>query len=223
MSLLSSRPTVIFTGPFGSGKTEVAINYARAAHAAGRRVVLVDADIVTPYFRVGNHRAELEEEGVRVVAAVGALASFELPAVPAELRQALLEPDLHVILDVGGDPGGARFLAGYAEEIAARGYDMWLVANPYRPATPDAEAIARAAGELASQAGLTFTGLVANPHLGPVTAAEDIARGLAVVAAAASTLSLPVVFLAAESRFCDDASLSPLPRLPLSLTLRLPW
>ena len=188
MSVLSSRPTVIFTGPFGSGKTEVAINYARAAHAAGKRVLLIDADIVTPYFRVGDHRAALEEEGLDIVAAAGALATFEVPAVPPELRHALLHSDQHVVLDVGGDPSGAHFLAGFGEEIAARGYDMWLVANPYRPATPDAESIVAAARDLADQSGLTFTGLVTNPHLGPLTTVEDILRGLLPLEAAAAAL-----------------------------------
>ena len=40
-----------FTGRFGSGKTEVSINYACGLAAAGADVALVDLDIVTPYFR----------------------------------------------------------------------------------------------------------------------------------------------------------------------------
>ena len=223
MTVLSSQPTVVFTGPFGTGKTEVAISYARAAHAAGRGVVLVDADIVTPYFRVGDHRDALQQEGIPVIAPSGALASFEVPAVPAELRHALERSATQVVLDVGGDPEGARFLAGYADTITARGYDMWLVANPFRPATPDAEAIVSAARALAAPCGLSFTGLVANPHLGPLTTVADILRGLEPICAAAAALGLPVALLAVEARFGDDPALPDLPRLPLKLTLRPPW
>jgi hypothetical protein len=223
MTPLSSQPTLLLTGPLGSGQTEVAIAYARAAHAAGRRVVLIDADIITPYFRVGDHRDTLEGEGIPVIAASGALASFELPAIPPQLRHALEPSDTHVVLDLGGDPEGARFLAAYAEAIIARGYDMWLVANPFRPATPDADSLVAAAHDLAAQSGLRFTGLVANPHLGPLTTPADILRGLAPIQRAASRLGLPVVLLALEPRFCADPSLPDLPPLPLALTLRLPW
>ncbi len=114
-------------------------------------MVLIDADIVTPYFRVGDHRDVLQREGISIIAAPGALASFELPAVPPELRQALAPSEQHVVMDVGGDPEGGRFLAGFAEEITARGYDMWFVANPNRPATPDAKNSSMRPGRLRSR------------------------------------------------------------------------
>ena len=78
-------PAILFTGRFGSGKTETAINYARAlvqGSAPGidfeptdgqpgglsEVVVLVDLDIVTPYFRSREMAARMAEQGVRVVA-----------------------------------------------------------------------------------------------------------------------------------------------------------
>ena len=221
--LLSSRHTVVFTGPFGSGKTEVAINYARAAHAAGRRVTLVDCDIVTPYFRVGDHREALQRDGLRVIAASGGLASFELPAVSPGFAGALADPDAHVVLDVGGDPAGARFLAGYAEIIAAHDYDMWLVVNPFRPASSEPDAVATQAREIEAQSHLHFTGAIATPHLGPLTQPLDLFRGLTEIGRAAALLRLPLVLVAVESRLTRAAAPFYLPLLPLHLTVRLPW
>jgi len=221
--VLSSRPTVIFTGAYGSGKTEVAINYARAARAQGRRVTLVDCDIVTPYFRVGDHRQELMREGLRVIAPPGELASFELPAVSPEFTGALSERETHVVLDVGGDPAGARFLAGYAEDIAARGYAMWLVVNPFRPATCEPEAVVAQARELAEQSRLQFTGVVANPNLGPATEAPEVHRGLVEVGEAASALGLPIILLAVEAGLASSLGKISAPVLPLDLTVKLPW
>ena len=86
---LSEQPVVIFVGAFGSGKTEVAINYARAALAAGEAPCLADLDVVTPYFRVGDLRRQLEGEGLRILAAGGKLASYEVPALPREISGAL--------------------------------------------------------------------------------------------------------------------------------------
>ena len=222
-SLLSARRTVVFTGAFGSGKTEVAINYARAARAQGRPVTLVDCDIVTPYFRVGDHRDALAQEGLHIIAAPGELASFELPAISPEFSATLSDPDAHAVLDVGGDPAGARFLAGYAELVEARGYDMWLVVNPFRPATAQPAAVAAQAREMERQAGLQFSGLVANPNLHHATQPADIQRGLAEVEKAAALLTLPITRLAVESRLASEVAAGPIPLLVLHLVLHLPW
>jgi hypothetical protein len=200
----------------------VAIGYARAAAALGRRACLIDLDIVTPYFRVGDHRSELEQEGLAVIAPAGALASFEVPALPPDIPRVLADPAVHAVLDVGGDPSGARLLGAYAEFIVAPGYEMWMVANPYRPATAVPEGIVTQAREIEQQSGLRFTGLVANPNLGRVTQPRDIRAGLAPIEEAAGALKLPVVFLAVVAAFAEELA-SGLPALPLRLVLRLPW
>ena len=221
-SLLSPHPIVIFTGPFGSGKTEVAINYARAANAEGRRVCLVDLDIVTPYFRVGDYREVLAREGIEVIAAPGALASFELPALPPEISGALESDDKHAVLDVGGDPVGAQLLRTFAGAIGRRSYDLWVVANPYRPATPTAEALADHARAIEESSGLRLTGLIANPNLGALTEPADLERGLCVVSEAAQRLRLPVA-LAVEKRLLPRLDASGCALLVLTLIVRLPW
>ena len=40
----------VFAGHFGSGKTEIAINYAIYLAKQGHKVAIVDIDIVNPYF-----------------------------------------------------------------------------------------------------------------------------------------------------------------------------
>ncbi len=220
---ISARPIVVFTGAFGSGKTEVAINYCRAALAVRASVCLLDLDVVTPYFRVGDYREQLHEEGIRVIAAPGGLASFELPALPPEIAGALDSEDLHAVLDAGGDPVGARLLGVYSERITARGYDMWLVVNPYRPDTSEAAPVAHQARAIEDACGLRLTGIVANPNLGPLTRWADVARGLRVIGTAARKLALPIVFLAVEQTLAaasDDAGCA---QLPLTLTARPPW
>jgi hypothetical protein len=220
---ISPHPIVAFTGCFGSGKTEVAVAYALAAHGQGRATAIVDLDIVTPYFRVGDLRSRLAEEGLEVIAPAGALASFELPALPREVTGALRRVNAHVVLDVGGDPAGARLLGVYAAEIAARSYDMWLVVNPFRPASELPQSIAEQARAIEGASQLRFTGVVSNPHLGPLTQPADIEAGLDQVRRGADGLGLPVVFLAVEAAMVDRVSQIDLPVLPLRRLLRVPW
>ena len=87
-----ARPGLtLFAGRFGSGKTEAAINYAlmlagdskldvrpRTSEAqrqssnikrqTSSRIILIDLDIVTPYFRPREMAAALESRGVKVIA-----------------------------------------------------------------------------------------------------------------------------------------------------------
>lgn len=220
---LSPRPTVIFTGAFGSGKTEVAVSYALAAVRQGRRTCLLDFDIVTPYFRVGDYRKELENRGLQVVAPEGALSGFEMPAVSPRVASVLREVGVHAVLDVGGDPVGARLLAVYSGAIAARGYDMFVVANPNRPSTGSAAAIAEQARRIAGGSELAVTGLVANPNLGSMTSATHVTEGLRLVEKAAESLGVPVVFVAVEENLARRELGISRPVLPMRLLVRLPW
>ena len=47
----SPRRVSLFSGHYGSGKTNIAVNYALALRERGREVTIADLDIVNPYFR----------------------------------------------------------------------------------------------------------------------------------------------------------------------------
>ena len=221
--LWNRADTIIVTGAFGSGKTEVAINYALAAEAAGKTTCIIDFDVVTPYFRVGDYRDELQGRGLRVVASPGKLASFELPAVSPGVNEALSDPSLHLVLDVGGDPAGARLAKTHAEAIARRRYECLVVVNPFRPTTSSPDAIVEQSRAIAIEAALQLTGLVANPNLGPLTHVGDVVRGLSKVRCAAERLGVPVVMLAVSRELVGADLAFGIPILPLDLVVRLPW
>ena len=48
---MSAKRITIFAGHYGSGKTNVAVNYALCLSKEGKKVSLSDLDIVNPYFR----------------------------------------------------------------------------------------------------------------------------------------------------------------------------
>ena len=55
----------IFTGNFGSGKSEVAVNFAMKLKEENEKVAIVDFDIVNPYFRTMDVKEELEKRNTR--------------------------------------------------------------------------------------------------------------------------------------------------------------
>ena len=55
----------VFAGHYGSGKTNIAINYAINAAASGIKTAIADLDIVNPYFRTKDAAKLLSESGVR--------------------------------------------------------------------------------------------------------------------------------------------------------------
>lgn len=118
---------------------------------------------------------------------------------------------------------GARLLATYADRISKRGYDLWLVVNPYRPDTSDSRSVEEQARAIESSCGLRLTGVVANPNLGPMTQWLHIERGLRVVEKAAGSLGLPVVLAAVAQELANEPHGTAHALLPLRLMVRLPW
>ena len=60
---MESKRVTLFAGHYGSGKTNIAVNYALKLRADGKPVVIADLDIVNPYFRTKDSEKELTEAG----------------------------------------------------------------------------------------------------------------------------------------------------------------
>ena len=185
-----TEKNLIIAGHYGSGKTELALNLA-FAHA-GEGITLVDLDIVNPFFRANELRADLEREGVRVLAPTFANTTVDVPSLPPDILSIFVDTR-RAILDVGGDHAGARALGQYRRHIEKAGYAFWIVANARRPLTRSADAIAQMVREIQRTSGLTVTGLVNATNLGDETTAAIISEGLTMTAEAARGLDIPVI------------------------------
>jgi hypothetical protein len=222
---LPNHAITIFSGRFGSGKTEAALNYALllaqslassvadpAAVAQGRSsedrvhsksVVLIDLDIVTPYFRSREMADRMEELKVDVVAPSIVGQHLDMPAITPQILGAIEQQSRPVVLDVGGDRQGARALGQFSAAIRRRGYTMYFVVNPYRPFTSTPEGLANSIAEIEASARLKVSSLVSNPNLIGETTARAIIDGHAQIEAFARDLGLPIAFACMERHWLN--------------------
>lgn len=189
--MYSSRVTIL-VGHFGSGKTEIAINGARALARAGRRVVLVDLDVVKPYFRSRSARAVLAAQGVEVVAPQGENIFADLPIIVPTIRGAVRDPTCTVLVDAGGDPTGARALGSLADALPEEGVETLAVLNFRRPFTTSAEEAVAMVRAIEGAARRRVTGLVSNTHLLGETTAEVVLHGYTLACRVSEELGVPV-------------------------------
>lgn len=228
---MTDTDLTLFAGRFGSGKTEAAINYAlmlvRGSGATvegtqhpGHRalaVVLIDLDIVTPYFRTRETAQVMRERGVDVIAPSIIGQHIHTPAITPQILGAIEQTNRPTVLDVGGDRQGARALGQFSAAIRRRGYTMHFVVNPYRPFTDTLESLARSIGEIEKSARLKVTSLVSNPNLINETSAELILSGHAKVEEFARRLGLPIALVCVERRWAAELGSNHFSQAMLSL------
>ena len=215
----------IFTGRFGTGKTEVAINYALALAELDGSVTLTDMDVVTPYFRTRDMTERLKPRGVEVVAPADFARDIHLPAVSARIWGTLQNEDGLTVMDVGGDSQGARAIGQFKALIERSGYIMYLVVNPYRPFNATVERIAQTVADIEANSRLGTGALVSNPNLIADTTLQIVQDGHRLVVQAGEELGLPIAFLCVEERLLEGGveDLCAQPILPLARHFLPPW
>ncbi len=195
----------ILTGHYGSGKTSIAVQYALRLREAGKKVSICDLDIVNPYFRSTDHRAELEAAGVCLVTSQFAGSNLDIPALPKELYAAIAYKSGYAVLDVGGDDRGAVALGRYVPDIVDEDdYEMLFVANFFRPLTKTAEDALQVLREVEAACGMRATALVNNSNLGLETSAEDVLSTLERMERFARLAELPIAFTSVSNRLKEQ-------------------
>ena len=213
----------IITGHYGSGKTEYAVNLAMDMAKNMENVVLADLDIVNPYFRSFEQTKTLEDAGVKViVTSCGGVA--DIPALNPAVMSVFQDQKWNGVLDIGGDPIGARVLARFAHQIHEDEYDLLFVLNANRPETKDVESALNYMRGIEAECRLKVTGIVNNTHLCGETTAEEILKGAELAHALSERTSLPVIHHAVQKKFVpqvQDKLAEPV--LPMNIYMKKPW
>ena len=172
---MEHKRITLFAGHYGSGKTNIAVNYALCLANEGKKVCIGDLDIVNPYFRTKDSADELSDAGIDLISPQFANTNVDLPALPAEAYRLVEDKSIYAIMDIGGDDRGAYALGRYAPAILAENdYRMAFVANCYRPLTRTPEDALEVMREIEAACGIPFTCIINNSNLGPETTAQTI-------------------------------------------------
>ena len=213
----------IITGHYGSGKTEYAVNLALHLAQTTENVALADMDIVNPYFRSYEQAKRLEDAGIRViVTSCGGVA--DIPAINPEVMSIFQQEKWTGVLDIGGDPIGARVLARFAHQLKPEDFDLLFVLNANRPETKDVESALQYMQGIEAECRQKVTGIVNNTHLCGETTAEEILKGAALAHALSERTSLPVIHHAVQRKFVEQVQDKlPEPILPMNIYMKKPW
>ena len=197
---MDAKRITLFAGHYGSGKTNIAVNYALHLAAEGKAVSIADLDIVNPYFRTKDSAARLEAAGIDLVSPQFANTNVDLPALPAEAYRLVEDHSRYAILDIGGDDRGAYALGRYTPFILEENnYCMAFVANCYRPLTRTPEEALGVMREIEAACSLPFNAIVNNANLGCETTPETVLDALPYMEALSRMSGLPIIMTAAEA------------------------
>ena len=247
------RRVNIFCGGFGSGKTEVAVNFSLRMSELGCRVSIADLDIVNLYFRSREVREQLRGCGIEVIVPSGALVNADLPIIVPEVKGAIegrggaYHKDTKtqreqspkdegrktkdeatapvVVLDLGGDPAGARVMASLAGAMKPDDYSGLFVLNSRRPFTAAVAAAQEMMAGIADAAGIRVDRIVVNSHLIDETTPAVIDEGIALAEELAQTTGASIAFVAVQRDLLDrfDAAGCKYPVMVLDRLMLKPW
>ena len=190
---MEHKRLTLFAGHYGSGKTNIAVNYALHLAAENKSVCIADLDIVNPYFRTADSAGELTRAGVTLISPQFANSNVDLPALPAEAYRLVQDKSCYGIMDIGGDDRGAYALGRYVPFVKEEDdYRMVFVANCCRPLTRTAEDALEVMREIEAACGLNFTCIVNNSNLAGETTAETLMDSLPVIEELSRLSGLPL-------------------------------
>jgi len=210
----------IFVGHFGSGKTEVALNFAVKQAGEGKKVAIVDLDIVNPYFRTADAREMLEKTGVRLIASDYAGSNVDIPIVPGEVMSVFADKDTLGVFDVGGDEDGAYALGRFKSEFEKNGYCMHFVVNTKRPLTESAEAITEYIDEIERASRLKVTDIFNNTNLAGDTDNEILMSGYGELEKAAKTKDIPILCNCGIKKVLEGIDGN---KFEMEIFIKMPW
>lgn len=219
-----NRITVV-TGHYGSGKTNFAVNLALQMKKSGKKVTMVDLDIVNPYFRTSDFKELLDGAGIQTILPMYANSNLDIPSLPAAVNSVFDDDSRCVVIDVGGDDAGAIALGRYAGEFEKSGYDMLYVINKRRYLTREPEEALDLLHEIEAVSRLKATAIVNNTNLGSLTTLDILLDSIPFAKETGRIAKLPILThcLPRELANEDSCKLDGVTVFPVDILVKTIW
>ena len=212
----------LFIGHYGSGKSEVSINYVtKLREQVEGEVALADLDVVNVYFRSREKKDIMKDLGITPIDSSINTTTLDLPAVSAEIMRPLNDKSVNYVIDVGGDNVGGKVVGRFANQFNSNDYDMFYVVNANREKTQTAKEVLQ---YIDATSKLKVTGLINNTHMLKETTVEDVLKGQYVAREVSKIRNIPIKYIS-----CLESIVDKLPKdlegdiLPMKLYLREEW
>lgn len=201
---MENKRITIFCGHYGSGKTNLAVNYAFYLKNKGQTVVVADLDIINPFFRTKDSEEEFRRVGIELISSEYANSSLDIPTIPAGMMRAFEDRSFSAVLDVGGDERGSVALGRFSPMIREENnYNMVFVVNFYRPHTRTAEQALSMLKMIEEVTGLKFSAIINNSCLGIRTTEEDVLSTVSLAEELSRISGVPLAYTSVEKSLCE--------------------
>lgn len=179
---------VFIAGHYGSGKTEVVMNLSIKEKVD----VVVDLDVINPYFRSREKEMFLDGHGIEVISTdLERGIHADVPYISGRVHKPFRDTTLRAIFDLGGNDLGAKLLKQFEGEEP---FDVFMVVNTKRYETDDAKKISRVLETIEYAGAQPVTGLIHNTHLLEETTPSMIYDGEDIIMKASEKHGIPIVF-----------------------------
>ena len=199
------KKVYVLIGNYGSGKTELALNFAFKAAETGR-TELLDLDMVNTYFRLNERGNMTRMKEIRLVSPNYACSGVETLSLPAEVASAFAMDWDTVVFDVGGDAVGSTALGRYHQdfmELEEGSLEVLNVINTRRPLAGTVEKIVRLQEDMQRHSRLTITGMINNTNLATATTPADLRDGYEIIKQVSEITGVPVKYTSGKKEMLD--------------------
>ena len=200
------KKVFVFIANYGSGKTEMALNFAVEAAARGEKTELIDLDMVNTYFRLTEPGRLTRMKEIRIVSPNFANSSVETLSLPAEVQSAFDMNWDTVVFDVGGDAVGSTALGRYHNDFEALepgALQVLNVVNIRRPLSGTVEKIIKIKEEMELHSRLKVTGFVNNTNLAAATTTQELRDGYEMLKEVSDITGVPVLYTSGKKPMID--------------------
>lgn len=220
---LEGKTNFIFVGEAGSGKSEIAINFAKyLVELNDKPVHFFDMDMTKPLFRSRDVLEEIEQMGIVFHHEVQFM---DAPTLVGGVNLHLKDDGCYVVMDVGGDYIGARSIGGYAPKVNKENTLVYYVLNAYRPWSDNIEHIDYTLGQIlgVSHIELGQIHMINNPNNGLTTTANEFVEGCRRMSEIVSPYIAVDFACVKEDLYEKVKDACDVPLLPIRLYLTYEW